>query len=136
MSAKWLRPEFKGREGELETRTDFEKRTGISAQALSSRFTNYADRKPRIVKKFGKTRYFVAVELDGFVDWIAKNSGTRSDADIRRAEIARIEDAIEECDERVEEHKRNLEKAEKDRGKFMRQRRVKQEELGFLEQVE
>jgi hypothetical protein len=136
MSVKWLRPEFKGREGELETRSDFEKRTGITAQALSSRFTNYADRMPKVVKKFGKTKYFVGAELDEFVAWIAENSGTRSDSDIRRAEIARIENAIDECSDRVEEHKRNVEKAEKDRAKFKRQLRVKKEELDFLIQTE
>lgn len=136
MSVKWLRPEFQGSEGELETRTDFEKRTGISAQALSSRFTSYADRMPKVVKKFGKMKYFVAAELDEFVNWIAENAGTRSDADIRRAEIARIENAIDECDERVEEHRRNVEKAEKDRAKFRRQLRIKKEELDFLAQRE
>lgn len=136
MSAKWLRPEFQGREDELETRVDFEKRTGITAQSLSSRFTNYADRMPKLVKKFGKVKYFVAAELDEFVAWIAENAGTRSDTDIRRAEIARIENAIEECGERVEEHKRNVAKAEKDRAKFERQLKIKQEELEFLKKAE
>lgn len=135
MTAKWLRPEFRGRDEELETRADFEKRTGISAQALSSRFTNYADRKPKLVKKFGKLKYFVAAELDEFVAWIEKNSGTRSDTDIRRAELARIDEAVLECQERIIEHERNAEKARRDLGKYQRQRRTKKEELEFLMQA-
>lgn len=133
---KWLRPEFQGREAELETRTDFEKRTGVTRESLSNRFTNYADRMPKVVKKFGKVKYFVADELDEFVAWINKNAGTRSDADIRRAEIVRLKNAIEECDERVEEHTRNREKAVEDRNRHKRNLRKAEEDLEFLAQVE
>lgn len=133
---KWLRPEYQGRESELETRADFEKRTGITAQSLSSMFTRYADRLPKVVKKFGKTKYFVATELDEFVGWIEKNSGTRSDVDVRRAELARVDNAIEEGEERVSEHQRNKEKAERDVAKYRRQRKALLDDIAFLEQVE
>lgn len=133
---KWFRTEFQGRESELETRADFETRTGITAQSLSSMFTRYADRMPKVVKKFGKTKYFVAVELDDFVAWIEKNSGTRSEVDVRRAELARVENAIEEGEERVAEHARSKEKAERDVAKFRRQRKALLGDIAFLEQVE
>jgi uncharacterized protein YlxW (UPF0749 family) len=133
---KWLRPEFRGREAELETRVDFEKRTGVKPMALSSMFTRYADRIPQVVKKFGKLKFFVGSELDEFVKWISDNSGTRSEADVRRADLARIDNAIEEAEERVADRKRDLEKAEYDLKKFRRQRRGVAEDLVFLEQVE
>jgi predicted RNase H-like nuclease (RuvC/YqgF family) len=133
---KWLRPQYKGRENELETRTDFEKRTGITTQSLSSMFTRYADRIPGVVKKWGKTKYFVASELDGFVEWISENSGKRTEADVRRAELARLDNSIEEAEERVSDRERDLEKARYDLTKFRRQRRSTAEELAFLEQAE
>ena len=108
MSDKWLRPEFKSREAELETRAQFEERTGITAQSLSSHFTRYADRIPPVVKMFGKLKYFVAAELDGFVKWIAENSGTRSETDVKRSEVARLKASVEDALERVGDRKRDL----------------------------
>lgn len=136
MADTWLRTEFQGRENELETRSDFEKRTGITAQSLSSKFSNYADRIPKVVKKSGKLKFFVAAELDEFVRWIEENAGTRSEADVRRAELARVMNAIEEGEERVADRKRDLEKAERDLAKFRRQARSLKSDIEFLEQVE
>ncbi|AYD81397.1 MerR-like helix-turn-helix DNA binding domain protein [Streptomyces phage Kela] len=136
MADTWLRTEFQGRENELETRSDFEKRTGITAQSLSSKFSNYADRIPKVVKKSGKLKFFVATELDEFVRWIEENAGTRSEADVRRAELARVMNAIEEGEERVADRKRDLEKAERDLAKFRRQARSLKSDIEFLEQVE
>jgi len=136
MADTWLRTEFQGRENELETRSDFEKRTGITAQSLSSKFSNYADRIPKVVKKSGKLKFFVATELDEFVRWIEENAGTRSEADVRRAELARVMNAIEEGEERVADRKRDLEKAERDLAKFRRQAKSLKSDIEFLEQVE
>lgn len=136
MAEIWLRPDLQGRESELETRADFEKRTGISAQSLSSKFSNYADRLPKVAKKNGKLKYFVAAELDEFVGWIEANAGTRSEADVRRAELARVNNAIEEAEERVADRKRDLEKAERDLSKFRRQARGLKSDIEFLDQVE
>lgn len=136
MAEIWLRPEFQGRNSELETRTDFENRTGISAQSLSSKFSNYADRLPKVVKKNGKLKFFVASELDEFVGWIEKNSGTRSTADVRRAELARVMSAIEEGEERVADRKRDLNKAERDLAKFKRQAKGLEADIAYLDQVE
>ncbi|WGV35934.1 helix-turn-helix DNA-binding domain protein [Streptomyces phage Frankenweenie] len=136
MAEIWLRPEFQGRENELETRTDFEKRTGISAQSLSSRFSNYADRLPKLVKRNGKLKYFVAAELDEFVAWIETNSGTRSEADVRRAELARVQNAIEDTMERVADRQRDLDKAKRDLAKYQRQAKTLKSDIEFLDQVE
>lgn len=136
----WLRPEYEGRENELETRGEFEKRTGVTAQSLSSHFSRYADKIPKVVKKFGKQKWFVATELDGFIDWIAKNSGTRSDADIKRAEIARLDASIEDAEDRIAAHvakyKEAMAIAEGDLKRFKRKRNNAASDLRFLEQGE
>lgn len=136
MAEIWLRPEFQGREKELETRVDFERRTGISAQSLSSKFSNYADRLPKLVKRNGKLKYFVAVELDEFVGWIEANAGTRSEADVRRAELARVQNAIEDTLERVADRQRDLDKAKRDLAKYQRQAKTLKSDIEFLDQVE
>lgn len=136
MADVWLRPEFQDRESDLETRTDFEKRTGVSAQSLSSKFSNYADRLPKVVKKDGKLKYFVNSELDEFVAWIDQNAGTRSEADVRRADLARVQNAIEEGIDRVADRQRDLDKAKRDLAKFQRQAKSLQSDIDFLEQVE
>ncbi|MCP9209612.1 hypothetical protein [Streptomyces cucumeris] len=131
---EWLRPEFKDREDLLETRAEFEKRTGVTKQSLSSHFTRYADLVPDVVKKFGKQKWFLASELDDFIAWISANTGTRSEADIKRAEIARLTKAIEEAEERENRHKAHLEKAQADKTRHMRQRKHAESDLSFLEQ--
>lgn len=136
MSDNWLRPEYKGREGELETRADFEARTGITKESLSSMFTRYADRLPKVVKKWGKLKFFVASELDEFVAWIKENSGTRSEAGVKRAEVARLKNAIEDGEDRVEDRKKDLAKAEADVNRYRRQYKRAQDDLAFYEQVE
>lgn len=136
MAEIWLRPEFQGREKELETRVDFERRTGISAQSLSSKFSNYADRLPKLVKRNGKLKYFVAAELDEFVGWIEANAGTRSEADVRRAELARVQNAIEDTMERVADRQRDLDKAKRDLAKYQRQAKTLKSDIEFLDQVE
>lgn len=136
MAEIWLRPEFQGREKELETRVDFERRTGISAQSLSSKFSNYADRLPKLVKRNGKLKYFVAAELDEFVGWIEANAGTRSEADVRRAELARVQNAIEDTMERVADRQRDLDKAKRDLAKYQRQAKGLKSDIEFLDQVE
>jgi flagellar motility protein MotE (MotC chaperone) len=136
MAEIWLRPEFQGREKELETRVDFERRTGISAQSLSSKFSNYADRLPKLVKRNGKLKYFVAAELDEFVGWIEANAGTRSEADVRRAELARVQNAIEDTLERVADRQRDLDKAKRDLAKYQRQAKTLKSDIEFLDQVE
>lgn len=136
MAEIWLRPEFQGREKELETRVDFERRTGISAQSLSSKFSNYADRLPKLVKRNGKLKYFVATELDEFVGWIEANAGTRSEADVRRAELARVQNAIEDTLERVADRQRDLDKAKRDLAKYQRQAKSLKSDIEFLDQVE
>lgn len=136
MAEIWLRPEFQGREKELETRVDFERRTGISAQSLSSKFSNYADRLPKLVKRNGKLKYFVAAELDEFVGWIEANAGTRSEADVRRAELARVQNAIEDTLERVADRQRDLDKAKRDLAKYQRQAKSLKSDIEFLDQVE
>lgn len=130
----WLREEYQGREGELETRKDFFERTGVTTQSLSSAFTRYANRVPAVVKKFGKEKWFVAAELDDFIGWIKKNSGNRSETDIVRAEIARLDAALEEVKKRKAKHLESLAKADRDEARFLRARKVAQGELEFLEQ--
>jgi hypothetical protein len=136
MADTWLRPEYKEHEGELETRAEFEARTGISEQSLSSMFTRYADRVPAVVKTFGKKKYFVAKELDGFVQWIRENSGTRSEADVKRAEVARLVNSVEEATERVDTNRLRLTKAERELALRKRQLKRAKDDLAFLEQVE
>jgi hypothetical protein len=131
---EWLRPEFRDREDELETRADFEKRTAITAQSLSSHFTRYANRIPEVAKKFGKTKYFVATELDDFIKWIQENSGTRSEAEIKRAEIARLVAAEADARERKEKHLEAAAKAERDQARYRKQHKRALDELKFLEQ--
>lgn len=130
---QWLRPKFEGREGELETRADFEKRTGITAMSLSSHFTRYADKKPPVVAKHGKLKFFVAAELDSFVRWISENSGTRSEADVKRSEIARLKDSIDDAEDRRQAHLAALDKADRDKARFQRKLRQEEEALDFLE---
>lgn len=136
MADVWLRPEYQGREKELETRAEFEARTGISEQSLSSMFTRYADRVPAVAKKFGKKKYFVATELDDFVQWIRDNSGTRSEADVKRAEVARLMNSVEEATERVDDNRTRLTKAERELALRKRQLKRAKDDLAFLEQVE
>lgn len=132
----WLRGEYEGREDELETRAEFEKRTGVTAQSLSSHFSRYADKVPKVAKKFGKQKWFVAAELDGFIGWIAENSGTRSDADIMRAEIARLDSSIEDVEDRLTKHREALAIAEADMKRLKRKRSNAVSDLRFLEQGE
>lgn len=134
MSDKWLRPEFQGRESELETRAQFEDRTGITAQSLSSHFTRYADRVPPVVKMFGKLKYFVAAELDDFVKWISENTGTRTEADVKRSKIAQLKNSLTELEDRVADHKKALAKAEADLRTRRRQLKNAEDDLAFLEQ--
>lgn len=136
MPAEWLRPEYRGREDELETRGDFEKRTGLSALSLSSHFARYADILPKVVKQFGKQKYFVASELDDFLKTIADISRTRSPADIARAEIARLEMSLAAAEDRVRRHKEALAKAERDQVRHQRKLKQKREDLRFLQQGE
>lgn len=131
---EWLRSEYKGREKELETREDFFKRTGVTTQSLSSHFTRYANRVPKVVKKFGKQKWFVATELDEFIKWIGENSGNRSEEEIVEAEIARLDVALEEVDGRLRKHAEATAKAEKDKARFTRQRKIAISELEFLKQ--
>lgn len=130
---QWLRDEFEGREDELETRAGFQKRTGVTAMSLSSHFTRYADKKPSVVARHGKLKYFVAAELDSFVRWISENSGTRSEADVKRSEIARLKDSIEDAEDRRQAHLVALSKADKDKARFQRKLRQEEEILAFLE---
>lgn len=138
---EWLRPEFRGREAELSTREDYETITRqrdednvVTAQALSSAFTRYANRVPKVAKKFGKKKWFVTQELDDFTAWIKKHSGTRSEAEIKQAEIARLDVALEETDERIAKHQEALAKAERDKARFKKQRKRAEDDLKFLEQ--
>lgn len=136
---EWIRPEFQGRENELSTRQDYEKLTReagnvVTAQSLSSAFTRYADRVPKVAKKFGKQKWFVTQELHDFIAWIAENSGTRSEAEIKRAEIARLDVSVEEAEERVAKHKEELAKAERDLARRKKQRKRAEDDLKFLEQ--
>lgn len=131
-----LRPEAEGRESEMETREGFEKRTGITKATLSGHFTRYADKKPKPVAKKGKQKYYLPEELDAFIKWVEENSGTRSDADIARADIARLEERIEETEERKKTHQEGLRKAERDLSNFLRQIRRRREDLAFLEKSE
>jgi molybdopterin converting factor small subunit len=130
----WLRPEYRGREEELETRADFEDRTGTTAQSLSSHFTRYANRVPKPAAKFGKQKWFAASELDAFLAWIRENSGTRSEEEIMEAEIARLDVAIEEASDRIERHREALAKAERDLNRYSRQRKNRLADLQFLKQ--
>jgi hypothetical protein len=136
MSDNWLRPEFQDREDELETRAQFEQRTGITTQSLSSHFTRYADRVPAVVKTFGKLKYFAAYELDDFVKWISENSGTRSETEVKRSEVARRKNSIGEAELRVAAHKKLLGKAEAELSMRRRQLKRAEDDLSFLEQVE
>jgi molybdopterin converting factor small subunit len=131
---EWLRPEFRGREEELETRADFESRTGTTAQSLSSHFTRYANRVPRVAARFGKQKWFVASELDDFLTWIRENSGTRSETEIKEAEIARLDITLEETEGRIARHKAALTKAERDKARFLKQRNRALDDLKFLKQ--
>jgi predicted RNase H-like nuclease (RuvC/YqgF family) len=131
---EWLRPEFRGREEELETRADFESRTGTTAQSLSSHFTRYANRVPKFAARFGKQKWFVQAELDDFLTWIRENSGTRSEAEIKEAEIARLDVALEETEERIARHKEALAKAERDKARFAKQRKRAVDDMKFLKQ--
>jgi hypothetical protein len=136
MSDNWLRPEFQGREGELETRTGFYERTGITEEALSSMFVRYANRAPKVVKRFGKKQHFVIAELDTFVAWIAENSGKRSNAEVKRSEVARLVKSIEEAEDRVSDRLSDLKKAENSLALRKRQHKRALDELAFLEQTE
>lgn len=131
---KWLRPEYEDREDELETREEFFKRTGVSTQSLSSHFNRYGDKVPAVVKLFGKKKWFVASELDTFIDWIKKHGGTRSEADIKRAEMVRLEASMEEARERIEKHEIALGKAKSDLARHQRSHKRAKDDLEFLEQ--
>lgn len=138
---EWLRPEFRGREGELATRDDYEaitrqrgEKSVVTAQALSSAFTRYANRVPKVAKRFGKQKWFVTKELDDFIQWIQENSGTRSEAEIKRAEIARLDLSVEEVEERIVKHRESLAKAERDLAIRKKQRKRAEDDLKFLEQ--
>lgn len=136
---EWLRPEFQDREADLVTRSDYEKLTReegkvVTAQSLSSHFTRYADRAPEPVKRFGKTKWFLRGELDDFIAWIRENSGTRSEVDIKRAEIARLKAALEEVENRKKRHLESLAKAERDELHFRRKLRQAEDDLAFLKQ--
>jgi hypothetical protein len=109
----WRRPEFRDRLGELETRQDFEKRTGMSPTALSTRLSSYANWAPQPVVIRGKTKYFVPEELDQFIAKI-EDSGPRSMAELARANLARAKMQREEAQERAETHREHLQKAERD----------------------
>lgn len=140
MIRKWLRPEYKGRENELETRQEFEKRTKISTESLASHFSRYWEKRPDVVCLEGKLTYFVAAELDDFIAWIAENSRKRSETDIVRSKIIRLEVRITEAKERVEARKREaaqvVASAEADLAKYAKQLKRAESDLKFLEHGE
>lgn len=133
---RWLREGFEGRRDELETRSDFERRTGISAASLTGHFKRYADKMPKVVAVNGRLKYFLAEELDTFIAWVQQNSGTRSEADVKRAEIARVRMRIEETRERIRAHRDGLRKAEVDLRRYQRDLKNHESDLRFLEQGE
>lgn len=131
---EWLRPEFEGRRDELETREDFERRTEVRAASLSSFFGRYADRVPKVAARNGRKKFYVARELDEFIAWIRENSGTRSDVDIHRAEVARLRARTEEVEERLESHRASMERAQRELKKLRRQLQRAEGDLKFHEQ--
>lgn len=136
---EWPRPEFRGREDELSTREEYEQRTReagsvVTAQSLSSSFTRYADRVPEVAKRFGKKKWFVTKELDEFIEWIRENAGSRSEGDIKRAEIARLRTSVSEAEARVVKHREAAEKAERDVLRHKKQLKRAEDDLRFLEQ--
>src|SRR5690554_199854 len=109
----WYRPEFQGREAELENREEFEKRRGLKAGTINSRFYDYADRRPALVKEVGRVRYYVAAELDAFFDGLKGREAPRTPEQVLAARVVRREDAVRERKEAVERKRRALEKAER-----------------------
>ena len=138
MADVWLVPELEEHEAELdlETRADFQARTGRSTESLSSMFTRYANRVPRTIKTDGKLKYFLASELDEFVAWVTENSGTRTEVEVREAEAARQERSIEAIEKRVAAKKRDLMRTEAELAKARRQHKNTLDDLAYLKQVE
>lgn len=109
----WHRPEFQGREAELENREEFEKRRGLRSGTINSRFYDYADRRPALVKEVGRVRYYVAAELDAFFDDLKGREAPRTPEQVLAARVVRREDAVKEREEAVERKQRELEKAQR-----------------------
>lgn len=109
----WHRPEFQGREAELENREEFEKRRGLKPGTINARFYDYADRRPPLVKEVGRVRYYVADELDKFLDSLKGREAPRTAEQVLAARVARREDAVREQEEAVERKRLELEKAKR-----------------------
>jgi hypothetical protein len=106
---KWYREEFKDQEDKLEDRTAFEKRRNLADGVLSSRFYDYTDRAPAAVKEVGRTKYYVATELDAFYDSIEGHNKPRTTAERLAAEVARREGTVADFTARVEKKQGELE---------------------------
>lgn len=111
----WLREEYKDRPDEVESHQDFEERRGLRKGVLSSRFREYADRKPKVVKTFGRQEFFAATELDEFIDSIGGHLAARTPAEVLASEVARREEAIQKCEDRIAKHMEGVNKARRDK---------------------
>jgi hypothetical protein len=109
----WHRPEFQGRESELENREEFEKRRGLRSGTINSRFYDYADRRPALVKEVGRVRYYVAAELDRFYDSLKGRGAPRTAEQVLAARVVRRQDAVKGCEEAVKRKQEELEKAQR-----------------------
>lgn len=107
---KWHREEWKGREDELETREQFENRRGLEVDTLNSRFYDYADQRPEVVKEEGRTLFYVKSELDEFYDQISNRLRPRTTAERMKSTIFRYQMTVKEHEKRVEETEKLLAK--------------------------
>lgn len=110
---KWHREEFKDQEELLEHREEFEERRGLAKGVVSSRFYDYTDRAPAVVKEVGKTKYFVATELDKFYDSIEGHNKPRTTAERLTSEVVRREGTVADFEARVEKKRGELEALER-----------------------
>ncbi len=136
MITEWLRPEFKNRRDELVTRADFADRVSVLAQAISSRFINYADQAPKPVATEGHQKLFVATELAAFLESTSRRTKARTTVEKKRSELVRVNTTVAETEKRVANRRSELDKAERDLVKFQRQAKRLAEDLSFLESGE
>lgn len=109
----WHRSEFQGREDELENREEFETRRSLKPGVINSRFYDYADQRPALVREVGRVRYYVAAEMDRFYDGLKGREAPRTAEQVLSARVVRRQDAVKEHEEAVERKQRELEKAKR-----------------------
>jgi len=121
----------------LVTVQEFAQRNGTTLSVMRAAISRYADQVPGPVKLVnGRTKYYAEEELAEFYKNVTGRTSPRSPLEVARSEMARLKMTILDTEERVENRKEELEKAERDLRRFRKQLQLVEERVSLEEQNE